>query len=308
MQKNIDFSVIVPVFNSQQTLVELFSRTAETFGRLNVSFEVIFVEDGGSDQSWEVIQQLKNQFTEQIIAVKLSKNYGQHNAIFCGMGFASGNFIITLDDDLQIPPEEIEKLILAYNEKESDLVYGFFKRKKHSFIRNIASRFVKKGAKKVLDAPGEGSSFKMIKAELVKKILTHPQEFVFIDELLLWYTDDVAFCEVRHEKRQSGKSGYSKLKLFRLFTNLVIYYTTVPLKMMTIVGFLTSFFAFGFAIYRIYRKMNFNVPLGYTSIIVTILISTGILLFSMGILGEYLNRIYKVQNRKPPFSIRKILK
>lgn len=308
MQNNIDFSVIVPVFNSQHTLVELFSRTAETFGRLNLSFEVIFVEDGGSDQSWEVIQQLKNQFTEQIIAVKLSKNYGQHNAIFCGMGFASGNFIITLDDDLQIPPEEIEKLILAYTEKESDLVYGYFKRKKHSFIRNIASRFVKKGAKKVLDAPGEGSSFKMIKAELVKKILTHPQEFVFIDELLLWYTDDVAFCEVRHEKRQSGKSGYSKLKLFRLFTNLVIYYTTVPLKMMTIVGFLTSFFAFGFAIYRIYRKMNFNVPLGYTSIIVTILISTGILLFSMGILGEYLNRIYKVQNRKPPFSIRKILK
>jgi len=307
-RENIDYSVIVPVFNSQNTLEELFERIQKLFIQLNYSFEVIFVEDGGVDHSWEVIAEIKKKYPKNIIAIRLSKNFGQHNAIFCGMGFASGKFIITLDDDLQIPPEEIEKLIAENNLKEPDLVYGYYSRKKHNILRNIASRFVKKGAKKVLDAPGEGSSFKLITADLVHKILNHPQEFVFIDELLLWYTDNIAFCEVNHQKRATGKSGYSKLKLFKLFTNLMIYYTTVPLKLMTIIGFLTSFFAFAFAFYRIYRKMNFNVPLGYTSIIVTILVSTGILLFSMGILGEYLNRIYKVQNRKPPFSIRKILK
>lgn len=308
MQNKFDFSVIVPVYNSQETLPDLYERTSQTFIRLNYTFELIFVDDGSIDNSWNVLTQLKQQNPDHIIAIRLSKNFGQHNALFCGMSFASGKYIITIDDDLQIPPEEIEKLINTFKEKEPDLVYGYFKRKKHNLFRNLASRFIKKGAKEVLDAPGEGSSFKLITAELVKKILTHSQEFVFIDELLLWYTDNIAFCEVRHEKRVSGKSGYTRIKLFRLFTNLMIYYTTVPLKLMTFTGFLTSFFAFGFAIYRIYRKMNFNVPMGYTSIIVTILISTGILLLSMGILGEYLNRIYKVQNRKPPYSIRKILK
>jgi len=308
MQKNIDYSVIVPVFNSENTLKELFFRTKSLFERLDKSFEMIFVEDGSADHSWDAIDELKLLKPESVVGIRLSKNYGQHNALFCGMGFARGHFIVTLDDDLQIPPEEIEKLIFCQSLNESDLVYGYFKKKKHNIFRNIASKIVKRGAKKVLDAPGEGSSFKLIKAELVKKILNHSQEFVFIDELLLWYTDDIAFSEVKHEKRLIGKSGYSRIKLFRLFTNLMIYYTTVPLKIMTVLGFLTSFFAFAFAIYRIYRKMYFKVPMGYTSIIVTILISTGILLFSMGILGEYLNRIYKVQNKKPPFSIKKILK
>lgn len=308
MQKKVEFSLVVPVYNSENYLDELFDRIKSQFDAMGKSFEVIFVEDGGKDNSWEKIQFLKEKYEDEVIGVKLSKNFGQHNALFCGFGFANGEFIITIDDDLQIPPEEIKKLIETWQKTESDLIYGFFSRKKHSLLRNLASFFIKKSSKQLLRAPGEGSSFKLIVKDLVKKILDHPQEFVFIDELLLWYTDDISFVQVEHQKRKDGKSGYTNVKLFRLFTNLMIYYTVVPLKIMSIMGISTSLAAFAFAIFRIYRKMYFKVPLGYTSIIVTILISTGLLLFSMGILGEYLNRIYKVQNKKPPFSIKKILK
>jgi hypothetical protein len=125
--------------------------------------------------------------------------------------------------------------------------------------------------------------------------------------VLLWYTDDLAFTEVKHLPRKYDQSGYSITRLFKLFANLVLYYTMVPLKLLVYGGFIISLVTFVFGSYFIIKKMVFNVPLGYTSLIVTILFSTSIILFSLGVLGEYLSRIYQVQNRKPPYSIKKIL-
>ena len=128
-----------------------------------------------------------------------------------------------------------------------------------------------------------------------------------VDELLLWYTNNINFKQVEHHKRKEKKSGYSFTKLFKLAVNITIYYTAVPLKIMIYGGFISSLISFFFGIYFIARKIIFNVPLGYTSIIVAILFSTSIILFSLGIIGEYLSRIYMVQNKKPPYSIKKIL-
>jgi len=167
---------------------------------------------------------------------------------------------------------------------------------------------IKKSAKVLYHAPGEGSSFRLITNQLAKSILEHSRNFVFIDELLLWYTGDISFVKVKHEKRKSGKSGYSKIKLFRLSLNLMLYYTAIPLKLMTYGGFLAAFFSFMLGIFFIYKKVVLHVaPHGYTSIIVTVLFSMGIIILCLGIIGEYLIRIYMVQNKKPPYAIKKKL-
>jgi len=302
-----EYSVIVPVYNSEQTLSELYDRTAVVFTTAGYTFEMVFVDDFSEDGSWAVLEKLKQQHPENITAIKLAKNFGQHNAIFCGMEHARGELMITIDDDLQIPPEEIIKLIQVYHEKDADLVYGYFGKKKHSLVRNMGSFLIKKSSRILLNSPGEGSSFRLITKGLAMNILKHQQHFMYIDELFLWYTSNIAFTEVKHQKRAVHRSGYSTWKLFQLSANIVIYYTAVPLRIMTYGGFVLSVLSFITGIRFIINKMVHDVPLGYTSLIVAVLFSTSIVMLCLGLIGEYLSRIYQVQNKKPPYSIKKIL-
>ncbi|MEA3479822.1 MAG: glycosyltransferase family 2 protein [Bacteroidota bacterium] len=305
--QQVEYSVVVPVYNSESTLKELFDRISKVFEQLDKSYEVIFVEDGGQDASWDVLDELKARFPDKITAIKLNKNYGQHNAIICGFQFANGGHIITIDDDLQNPPEEIKKLIEASETENPDVIYGLYSKKQHSRIRNIGSASVKKTSKLLLKGIGKGSSFRLIKKDLVEKLLEHQNHFMFIDEVLLWYTEDFSFVLVDHHKRASGKSGYSRKKLFNMISDLVYFYTNIPLKLMVWGGIIVSLISFLLGIQFILRKLLYDIPLGYTSLIVTILFSTSIIVFSLGIIGGYLSRIYMVQNKKPPFSIQKVL-
>jgi polyisoprenyl-phosphate glycosyltransferase len=305
--KTPEYSIIVPVFNSEDTLKELFQRTKDIMISLGNTFEMIFIDDSSEDKSWEVLEQLKKNNPDQIIAIRLSKNFGQHNAVLCGIEHAKGSMMITIDDDLQIPPEEIHKLINLHEEKDADLVYGYFGKKKHSVLRNFGSYFIKKSSRILMNSPGEGSSFRLITSDLARNILNHNQHFMYIDELLLWYTGNIAFIEVDHQKRSSHRSGYSNWKLMKLSANIVIYYTAVPLRIMTYGGFILSVLSFILAVRFIISKLIHDVPLGYTSLIVAILFSTSIIMLCLGLIGEYLTRIYQVQNKKPPYSIRKIL-
>ena len=307
MSEPVKYSVVVPVFNSEQSLEELFHGLKSVFETRREGFEVIFVEDNGQDRSWEVISRLKQQYPGHVTGIKLSRNFGQHNATFCGFGFAKGEVIITIDDDLQTPPDEIAKLIAEHDRSKADLVYGYYGRKSHSRIRNLGSQSLKTSAKMFHNSRGEGSSFRLLTADLARKILHHHQNFIFLDEVLLWYTDDIAFAEVTHLPRKYKQSGYSFTNLVKLFANLVLYYTMVPLKLLVYGGFIISLVTFFVGLYFIVKKMVYNVPLGYTSLIVTILFSTSIILFSLGVLGEYLSRIYQVQNRKPPYSVKIVL-
>ncbi|MFK5857646.1 MAG: glycosyltransferase family 2 protein [Bacteroidota bacterium] len=303
----IDFSVIVPVHNSEETLDELFSRLVAVFNGLGNNFEVIFVEDGGTDNSWEVIKKLKNKFPELIKAIKLNKNFGQHNATMCGFTFAKGDKIITIDDDLQNPPEEIPKLIESYISNNCDVAYGIYSKKQHTFARNVLSKGVKKSSKVFMKGTGKGSSFRIIDHKIINKILDHNISFIFIDEVLLWYTNRISFVDVDHKKRQYNKSGYSSGKLFNLGTDLIYYYTNIPLKLMVYGGMIISVLSFILGIKYFIQKLFYDVPAGYTSIIVAVLFSTGIIVFSLGIIGGYLSRIQLVQNKKPPFHIEEML-
>lgn len=302
------YSIVVPVFNSDQSLQELFQEILEVFTKMGQTFEAIFVDDGSDDRSWQVLEELKTIYPERITAIRLAKNFGQHNATFCGLSHARGSQIITIDDDLQVPPAEIIKLTDAWELTKHDLIYGYFKSKKHSNIRNAGSLTVKKTSRFFHGTRGEGSSFRLISRDLVDKILSYSTYFVFIDEILNWYTDEVSFVEVMHLPRKYKTSNYSLGKLVKLTGNSLIFYSTIPLKLMVYGGFSIAFVFFIFGMYYLYRKIFLDVPVpGYTSLITAILFSTGIILLSLGIIGEYISRIYSIQNKKPLFSIKKII-
>ncbi len=303
----IDISVVVPVHNSEETLEELFLRLSAVFKELQTTYEVIFVEDGGSDNSWDVLKKLKHEFPDLIKAIKLNKNFGQHNATMCGFTFAKGDMIITIDDDLQNPPEEIEKLLHTYEKENSDITYGIYTKKQHSFARNVLSKSVKKSSKIFLKGTGKGSSFRIINNKLIRKILDHNISFIFIDEVMQWYTSKISFVEVEHKKRQYNKSGYGSRKLFNIASDLTYYYTNIPLKLMVYGGLIISVLSFLLAMKFVIQKLFYDVPLGYTSVIVTVLFSTSIIVFSLGVIGGYLSRIQLVQNKKPPFHIEELL-
>lgn len=303
-----EYSVVIPVFNSEFLLEELFERIRSVFEEMNELYEIIFVEDGGNDNSWEVIRRIKERYPDEVVAVKLARNFGQHNATFCGIVQSKGKFVITIDDDLQQPPEEIRKLITKYEQTEADMVYGIYPDKKHSRYRNLYSASFNQSSKALDYGPGKGSSFRLITRQLVDNIIRHYQSFVFLDELINWYTGDIAFADVNHEETLKKKSGYSGKKLRRLFANVMLYYSNVPLKIMVYGGLLFSTLSFLIGIYYLLKKVFFNVAImGYTSTIVVITFSTGIIIFSLGVLGEYISRIYFAQSKKPPYTIKKII-
>jgi glycosyltransferase involved in cell wall biosynthesis len=298
-----DYSVVVPVFNSEYTLVKLFESLTKVFAQLNKNVQYVFVDDGSSDTSWRILQEIKQSNKKDVIIARLNKNYGQGNATFCGLGFAKGERIITIDDDLQQPPEEISKLIDLYERENRNLVYGVYKDKKHSMARNAGSSVVRKSAKKFMDKPEMASSFRLFSREINEKVLLHKSNFIFIDELLWWYTHNISFAFVDHRKREGSKSGYTYGKLWKLLANLLIHYTNFPLRLMVYGGLFFSALFLVITVYYLLAKAFYNVPLGYTSIIVGIMFSTSMILFSLGVIGEYVSRLYTFQNKKPPFIV-----
>jgi len=303
-----DYSIIVPVFNSSQSLDELFRRIDQTMHSLHKTFRVIFVDDGSPDNSWEKLEILQKENSDRITAIRLGKNFGQHNATLCGIAQADGEYIITIDDDLQNPPEEMGKLIAAMQETDADLIYGIYSNKQHSVARNVGSAVIKRGSRRLFQTKGKGSSFRLMKSALGKHLMNHQINFIYLDEIFNWYTNHIAFVSVDHQKRPYQQSMYTSRSLFSLLSNLVIYYTAIPLQLMVYGGFITGLFSFITGMFFIYRKIAMDVPLGFTALIVTVLFSTSVILLSLGVIGEYLSRIYMVQNRKPPFAIKEMLK
>jgi glycosyltransferase involved in cell wall biosynthesis len=309
MNKQPDVSLIIPVYNSSGTLAELLSRIDAVFFALNKQYQVVMIDDGSSDDSWDVIEGLKKNNPEKILAVKFAKNYGQHNAILCGFNYCTGGFVITMDDDLQHPPEEIKKFFSKYEETGADVIYGMPVDKKHSMIRNAGSSFVKKTSEHSSKKNTGGSSFRFIKREIVDEIKSgHNYNFLYLDATINQHTFNIEHVDVEHHSRKAGRSGYTLFKLMSLYFNILINYSATPLKLMTYGGLFFALAAFMIGLKFIYRKLMHNVPLGYTSLMVTILFSTGLILFCLGIIGQYLYKIYQMQNRKPSFLVKRILK
>ena len=300
-------SVVVPVYNASKVLYELYERVDKMFSAKQMAYQLIFVDDYSLDDSWDIIKDIKSKNPTNVLAIRMAKNFGQHNAIFCGFRYCSGDFIVTLDDDLQNLPEEIPMLLRCQQETGADVVYGISSTYSKPLARKAASKAFKTATRILSKAIGEGSSFRLLKKSMVKKMITHHQYFVFVDELISWYSSNIQFVKVTHQKSSIKNSRYTSSKLMKLYYELVIGYNATPLKTITYLGLLSSVFSFVIGLYFLWKKMFFHVRIGYTSIIVSITFSAGIILLSIGIIGEHLRKMYNLLNAQPQFSISEVL-
>jgi polyisoprenyl-phosphate glycosyltransferase len=302
--KNI--SIVVPVYNSSGVLNDLQAEIDKVMTEIAMPYKLILVDDGSADNSWEVIKSIKNKFPEKTTAIRMAKNYGQHNAIFAGFRHAKGDYIITMDDDLQHPPDEIPNFIRCANETGADMIYGLSGTYKRSFLRKFL-RWGYRRLNRMTAKDSDGSSFRFLKKELVSKLIHHNQEFVFIDELTRWYTSNITYIKVRHDTSRLRESRYPFSRLSTLYYNLVFGYNAFLLRMITSLGLTSSAISFLVGLFFLIKKIFFHVRVGFTGIVVSITFTGGIILLSIGIIGEYMRRMFNIMNAKPQSSISEIL-
>ncbi|MFZ5569861.1 MAG: glycosyltransferase family 2 protein [Thermodesulfobacteriota bacterium] len=305
-RENIEISVVVPVYNSSATLRELNRRLIHTLIELVADrYEILYINDGSRDDSWRILGELTME-NGNLTAVNLTRNFGQHNAIMCGFSEAAGNYIITIDDDLQLPPEEIAAL---YREIQNghDIVYGLYRQKKHSVFRNLGSEFVQFVYMRTFDTDIRLTSFRIIRREIISKILSYEKSFTFIDGLISWYTSNIGKVYVEHHERKIGKSGYSLKRLIVLSLNMLTNFSIVPVQIASLIGILFSLTGFLAGFLFFCKKLFFDVPVsGFTALIVTVTIFSGVQLLTLGILGEYISRIHINVNNRPQYAVREI--
>ena len=299
-----DISIVVPVYNGAGTLCDLYSRTAAVMVSSSLQFEMLFVDDGSSDDSWQAIQQLKKTHGCTIKGYKLARNSGQQAATLCGLQHAKGNWVITIDDDLQTPPEEIPHLLEAVKLEETDIAYGVYPTLRHGFLHNWGTRIFRSIFKRVAPHYPDGSSFRLVRASILQYIPDPVGPWIFIDPMLSSLTGSISRVKVRHDKKANGRSRYSFFKLIGLATTLLIIYSTLPLRLMIWCGLLSAIISFGLGIYFLLQKLIVGSALGYSSLMVTMTFTGGVILLSLGILGEYISRIYTMGSGRRAFIIK----
>lgn len=300
-------SVVVPVYGGGGTIASVVQRVIDVLDRTALSGELVLVDDASPDNAWEVLQQLQAAYPERIQIMQLMRNFGQHNAIMCGLRHARGKYIVTMDDDGQHPPEEIPKLLQAIEETGADLVYGVPRRKNHKRWRNLGSALVTAFYRLVFKSRVQPSAFRIMRRELVDAILTYNLNYTYIDGLLAWNTQRIAQVEVEHRPRAVGRSGYSLGKLLVLALNLLTNFSLLPLQAVSVTGFLAALGGFSLGAYYLVRHFFGQVAVpGYASTIVAVLALGGLQLLALGVMGEYLGRVHLNINRKPQYTIREV--
>jgi undecaprenyl-phosphate 4-deoxy-4-formamido-L-arabinose transferase len=298
-------SVVVPVYRSEPILPELVQRLGNALVRLTSSYELILVNDSSPDRSWDVICKLADR-NPWIHPMNLMRNYGQHNALLCGIRASQYDVIVTVDDDLQHPPEEIHKL-LAKLAQGFDVVYGTPEREEHGFLRDLASLTTKMALQNVMGASiaRQVSAFRAFRAEVAGAFSHYEGAFVSIDVLLTWGTNRFAAVPVVHEPRKQGASGYTFRKLITHAMNMMTGFTTLPLQIASLVGFAFTFFGFCVLAYVVTRYFTHGDPVpGFPFLASIVAVFSGAQLFALGIIGEYLARMHLRSLQKPPYVVR----
>lgn len=301
---SLGISVVIPVYRSQETLEELHRRLTDALERIGNTFEVIFVEDCGGDDSWDVINALAIR-DNRVRGIRLSRNYGQHNALLCGIRAAQGDVIITIDDDLQNPPEEIAKLLLKLNEGY-DVVYGHPINQTHGFLRNTASRITKLALKSIVgvELANKVSAFRAFRSNVRDAFIGYRSPNVNIEVLLTWGTTRFSSVDVRQDARTIGESGYNFRRLVSHAINMTTGFSTLPLRIASVLGMLFALIGLVILCYVFIRYfMSNTVVPGFTFLASIIAIFSGVQLFCLGIIGEYLARIHLRNMDRPPYTI-----
>jgi glycosyltransferase involved in cell wall biosynthesis len=300
-------SLVIPVFNGEESISKLIDHLVEQLSK-KYSLEVILINDCSPDNSENICIDIHKKYPQVVSFFSLSKNVGEHNAVMAGLNNAKGNYVVIMDDDFQNPVSEVNKLINYAVDHNYDAVYTYYEKKHHSYFRNLGSRFNDKIANIMLKKPKDLylSSFKILNRFLVNEIIKYQLPYPYIDGLILRTTSNIGKIQVEHQKRENGNSGYTFKKLLSLWLNMFTNFSILPLRISIIIGFIFSLFGFGVGIQAIIEKLiNPEVPLGYTSLIIIISIFSGIQLIAIGMVGEYIGRVFLSQNKKPQYSIRR---
>ncbi len=298
-------SVVVPVYNSARLLPGLLARLESALSARPAPFEVILVDDCSRDESWNVIEDLRRE-RSWLTGVHLMRNYGQHNALLCGIRRARHDVVVTMDDDLQHPPEECARL-LAKLEEGYDVVYGTPQVERHGFWRDLASRFTKFALQSSMGAATARnvSAFRVFRRFLSDSFAGYEGQFVSIDVLLTWGTTRFAALPVRHDERKIGASNYTFRKLVTHALNMLTGFSTFPLQVASLVGFAFTLFGALVLVYVLVRYLleGTRVP-GFPFLASMIAIFSGAQLFALGIIGEYLARIHFRMMGRPTYTVR----
>ncbi len=301
-------SIVIPVFGGGGNIRELLSRVDQLYLHRGMPTpEIVLIDDCGPQDSWDVLSECCHD-RPNTIAIRLMRNFGQHNALMCGFQHATGSIIVTMDDDLQHEPESIPRLVEHLEQTNADVVYGVYDSKKHTGGRNLGSWLVNQFYRIVFRMPVTVTSFRVIRMELVRSILKYNLNFTYIDGLLAWNTQRIEMVSVPHHERADGKSSYTFGKLFGLAMNVFTNFSLLPLQMVSFVGIVAATGGIGLAFWYLFGALfaQVGVP-GYASTIVAVLVLGGLQLLSLGIIGEYVGRLHLNVNRKPQYAIRQVI-
>jgi glycosyltransferase involved in cell wall biosynthesis len=298
-------SIVIPVFNSEQCLPVLLARLDAILGQLARRYEVVLVDDGSPDGSGRILDEAVTAYPWMRV-IHLMRNFGQHNALLCGIRNATGDIVVTMDDDLQNPPEEIPKLLRKLQEGY-DVVYGFPDRETHGFLRNLASRITKMSLQQAMGAEAASriSTFRAFRRSLRDAFADYRGAFVSIDVLLSWGTTRFGAIPVPNPPRPIGASNYTVGKLITHAMNMMTGFSTLPLRVGSTVGFVFALFGLCVLAYVVivYFTLGRSVP-GFAFLASIVSIFAGTQLFALGIIGEYLGRMHFRLLDRPSYVVR----
>jgi glycosyltransferase involved in cell wall biosynthesis len=299
-------SIVIPVYNGADSVGELVAALEDL--AIPGGHEIVLVVDGSPDNSLDVCRELAARARVPITLIDHARNFGEHNAVMTGLRHTRGAHVINMDDDLQNPPEEVARLLAYAQETGADVVYTYYEESKHAAWRNLGSQFTNWVAGFVLDKP-KGlylSSFRCMSAFLVREITRYEGPFPYIDGLSLQVTQKIDRLLVRHLPRAIGRSNYTLRRLLRLWMSMFVNFSVMPLRISTLTGFALSVLGGLGGLAAVIEALFFSPPAGWASLFVAVLLLSGVQLMILGIVGEYLGRLYLTANHKPQSVVRSV--
>jgi glycosyltransferase involved in cell wall biosynthesis len=299
-------SIVIPVYNGASSIADLVG----ALEKLSIAggHEIVLVNDGSADDSLAVCHALFDKARVPMTIISLTRNYGEHNAVMAGLRYANGLHVITMDDDLQNPPEEVARLLAFAQRNGSEVIYTYYDDKRHPVWRNIASSFANRIADFILDKPRGFylSSFRCMTAFVAREVIRYEGPFPYIDGLILQVTHDIDRLLVDHLPRATGRSNYTVRRLLRLWSNMFVNFSVMPLRVSTVTGFvLSALGAVGVAM-AVGEALLSSPPPGWASLMAAVLLLSGVQLLILGIIGEYLGRLYLTVNRRPQSVVKEV--
>lgn len=292
----IAYSVVVPVYRSEQCLPELVQRLTDVFRKTGVGYEIVMVDDDSPDRSWEVLKDLSRRFPH-LRAYRLMKNMGQANATLFGLAHAAGEIVITMDDDLQHAPENIPDLISVLTDDPMiDCVFAYFPEKKHAWYRNMGSKVIRRVNSRAfgLKRGQHTSTFRVMRKAVAERVSGMSTANPVILTMILGITSKIASVPLPHHERFAGRSGYTLAKQFRLAFDNICNVSMLPLRIVSVMGVFASLFAMVLTLIFMYNYLTgYTQVAGWTSLVILVSFFSGLILLSIGILGEYMIRVLR---------------